>query len=178
MDQSRSQAFMSYGRSHWLLAALVLAVTGLFGMCKDGWAQALGGCASGSEIGYVQVTSQAPILEYGRSAQFAVGETGDEFRLCRLTDDWVVVTLIQRGVGFRIARSAVVVQDSLSSRPLPLEQRSCIAQEIGAIQSRTRGVDAQSRALLTYARSVGLTLPHLMVIRTQAIRGELGSCSQ
>ena len=156
---------------------LTLALGATVAVPLDGQSP-LGGCRDGSEIGWVRVERRTPLLEYRDNNTFTMAEIGDEFRLCRLTDDWAVVTLVQRGVGFRIARSAVVVQDSLSSRPLSLEQRSCIGQEIDAIQSRPRGVDAQSRALLTYARSVDLTLPHLMVIRSQSIHGERGSCNQ
>lgn len=130
----------------------------------------LGGCREGSEIGWVRVERRTPLLEYRDNNTYTMAEIGDEFRACRELRSYVVITLVQRGVGFRIDRSAIEFLGQQTNRPLHIVERGCIARVINSIQSRYRG-DEQAKELLRYSRTVRRTLPELMMIRGATLRG-------
>jgi hypothetical protein len=129
----------------------------------------LGGCPEGTERGYARVVRSAPLLEYLTDAQFAVAQPGDVFRMCRLNSRYAIVTLMGRGAGFRIRKSAVEVVLSLPPVDFRAEEFTRLACGIAQIQGAAPGLDAQNRALLDFARANHITFPMIIQIREEAL---------
>ncbi len=129
----------------------------------------LGGCAAGTERGYVRVLRSSPLLEYLTDEQFAMAEPGDVFRMCTANNRFAVVTLVGRGVGFRLRRAAVEILYSLPTINFTSAEFTRLACEIARIQATAGGMDAQNRAFLPFARANHITFVMILQIREEAL---------
>lgn len=125
----------------------------------------LGGCPDGdSGAFYARVVEQVPVREYRSRTVFMTLRPGDEVRVCRSQGSTAVVTLLQSGVGFRVASRALQRLDTWTSRVLAQGVRNCVATNVDAIQSRY-SVDEQTRHLVALARRDSLSMFQLLEIR-------------
>lgn len=148
-----------------LLALPILAV--------DTSAQGLGGCARGTQQGYVTVTA-ATTLVYARGReQAATVQPGDELRVCRFAGSDAVVTIWSHGVGYLLPRSAAgELRSEPTVREVTPQDLACVGREMDEVQRNYRG-DQQDWQMLELARRRGISLEMLAAIRSAGTRAML-----
>lgn len=125
----------------------------------------LGGCAEAAPGSYyARLRFKTAAQELQTSDTFAVLQPGDEVRVCRTSGATAVITILQRGVGFRVRADALERLATWTRRSLSKHQRNCIARELDAIQ-REYGVDEQTRRILVLARKHRVSFFQLLDIR-------------
>lgn len=141
----------------------------------------LGGCARGSEQGYVRVTENDH-LRFWRGGDRAVAvEPGDELRLCRFERDNAVVTLGALGVGFTVPRASVsseIIQPTV--REVTPQDVACVGPQIEALREG-RNSNEQNFALLDLSRRLDISLPMIYQIRLRSamlLPEQIPACEQ
>lgn len=155
--------------------ALIIALSGL---PQVGHAQATyGGCAAGTEKGYVTVTRASPLIEWSSHDVFMSAAPGDQLTLCRYEGTNAIVTLWSHGYGYLVPRSATKALPRPAMRRIAASERRCVAIEIDSIQSQFGSVQ-QGRELLKLARRRKMSLAQLAEIRRSERHGPSGACGR
>ena len=157
------------------LHALALTVV-LCGLPHVGRAQArYGGCAAGTEKGFVTMTRASPLAEWATHDTFMGAVPGDQFALCRYEGPNAIVTLWSHGYGYLVARSATKPIPRPTMRRIATNEKRCVAFEIDSIQLQFGSVE-QGRHLLELARRRKVSLGQLAEIRRSERHGPSGAC--
>ena len=128
----------------------------------------LGGCARGSEQGYVRVV-ESDHLVFWRGGDRAVAvEPGDELRLCRFERDKAILTLGGFGLGYVLPRTSVgseIIQPTV--REVTTQDVACVGPQIEALREG-RTSNEQDFALLDLSRRLDIPLPMIYQIRLRS----------
>ena|SRR5437899_12863170 len=116
-----------------------------------------GGCALGSELGYVRVTKRSALRWWDDGAFFASAEPGDELRLCEIQGGYARITIWSYGLGYRIPASSVDSPHSARSRSLRPAEENCILFDISRLHE-TRESFAINRGMLVLTRRWNISL--------------------
>jgi hypothetical protein len=123
-----------------------------------------GGCAQGTELGYVRVNAKSELTEWDSGKRVADAMPGDELRLCRFEGRRAVVTLWAEGYGYFIVRANLDAVRPPLRQQVTSGQRACIYRDILSVQS---SLDArrQGEAFLRVARNRAVTIVTIKALR-------------
>lgn len=152
----------------------------LFTAISGGAAQApFGGCADGSERGFVRVTRRAELIEWDTGRAFMIVLPGDELRLCRFERQDAIITLWSAGYGYRLPKATIDSATAATMRTIAKEDIGCIDRDILATYAAARarpdhdGGRGLGKSFLKLARSRKITLSQISTMTTD-ITGALG----